>query len=170
MSSSASSHRLARSVLPLDSRLRNHRVEIARWALEHGATLNLDALTVILATKAHTSALERRPFTKWTTRQVFLFLLDAVQRHANQAGLAVPPHLGESLHTYLAALDSLGVLARGSSPVNELLRSTRASARLDADGRRIDHETGGPAALAAVLPLAAHQAGGPATRRRPSAG
>lgn len=125
---------VARHRVQLDAELRHHRCAVARWALENGRPLNIDAITVILAARHAEAAIERRAATRWTTRTVLTFFFGSVEQWCTQAGVTVPDHLGESLHTYLQFLSAHGVLASGSSSIAELSSSVRHISGLTAAG------------------------------------
>lgn len=138
-----------RVAVTLDPTLRAIRREIARWALANGRSLNLDALTVILAARRDESVREGAPFNRWTANSVLVFLFGTADDWCDRHGVARQPYLGESMRTYVDFLAAERVLANGSSPIR-LLRSTIDSLTgLNADG----HHRGdvpGPIALATV--------------------
>jgi hypothetical protein len=110
----------ARRAVTLSPELRQHRCEVARYALANGLPLNLDAVTIIIATKAIESAAEGRPFTRWTGRRVVAFIWGTVQEWCAGQGVEAPANTAESLWTYLTFLFEEGQLASGSSPLGEL--------------------------------------------------
>lgn len=125
---------VARDRIQLDAEQRHHRCEVARWALANGRPLNIDAITVILAARHAEAAIERRAPTRWTTRTVLTFFFGSVEQWCTEAGVRLPDHLGESLHTYLLFLDAHGSLAKGSSTITELSSSVRHISGLSAAG------------------------------------
>lgn len=128
--------RPARGSVRLDPTLRALRCEIARWALAEGRPLNLDAITVILAARHREALAEGRSFNRWTTNSVLTFLFGTADVWCDDQGVAHPPHLGESLFTYVEFLHASGVLSADSSRI-VALRSTIADlAGLSTDGHR----------------------------------
>ena len=114
--------RIHRSVT-LDPALRQHRLEVARWALAHGRPLNLDSITVVLAARRHEAALEHRPFTRWSTTSLLTFLFGTCVQWCEAQGVARPATCGETLLTYLDHLADTGQLATGSTPIDQLRRT-----------------------------------------------
>ena len=153
MTTRTASHtsRTARTAVPLDPTLRALRCEIARWALNHGRPLNLDAVTVILAARHAEAVVEGRPFNRWTTNTVLTFLFGTADDWCLRQRLPTPPHLGESLLTYIAFLAEAGVLAPGSSTPRQLQNTISDLAGLTASGHRRPPRTGGDVAVPTPL-------------------
>ena len=126
----------ARSAVQLDAALRQHRCEVVRWALSAGRPLNLDAITVIIAARQSEAVAEGRPFTRWTTNTVLMFLFGTATQWCNDQAVELPTHAGESLFTYLAYLNANHELASGSSPIGQLRRSVCELAGLNTSGHR----------------------------------
>ena len=112
--------RPARTSVPLPEDLRQHRCDVARYALAEGLPLNLDAITVVLAAKQFESSTDRRPFTRWTSTHLMGFLWGTVVDWCRLTDVAVPPSTAESLWTYLTFLFEQGELASGSSRLSDL--------------------------------------------------
>jgi|JI8StandDraft_1071087.scaffolds.fasta_scaffold151547_2 hypothetical protein len=130
------STRTARSSVPLDPALRALRCEVARWALAAGQPLNLDAIGVILGARHAEAIVEGRPFNRWTTNTVLTFLFGTAEDWCLRQHVTMPPHLGESLLTYVNFLAAAGVLAPGSSSVRQLQNTISDLAGLTATGHR----------------------------------
>lgn len=142
----ASRSRSARSTVPLDPALRALRVEVARWALETGRPLNLDAIGVILGARHAEAVIDGRPFNRWTTNTVLTFLFGTADHWCERQHITVPPHLGESLLTYIVFLASIGALAKGSSSFRQLENTISDLAGLTESGhRRADRSDDSPA-------------------------
>ena len=125
----------ARRAVTLSPALRQHRCDVARNALANGLPLNVDAITVILATKSMESAAEGRPFTRWTGRGVVAFLWGTVLEWCAGQGVATPSNVAESLWTYLTYLFEEGELASGSSPLSTLREALVENAGVTRSGR-----------------------------------
>lgn len=125
----------ARTAVALSPALRQHRMEVARAALAAGRPLNLDAITVILATKQLESANDGTPFTRWTTRQVVAFLWGTVLEWCVARGIEAPSNVGETLWTYLTHLADEGELASGSSSLAALREALVENAGVNRSGR-----------------------------------
>lgn len=128
--------RPARTAIRLRADLRLHRCEAARWALEAGRPLNLDALTVILSARALEASVDGHPITHWTTQNIITFTWGAATQLCNSRGIALPATTAESLYTYLAFLSDTGRLAPNSSPPEMLLETVVDVSGLRADGRQ----------------------------------
>jgi len=125
----------ARRVVALPPDLREHRRWIAGAALLAGRPLNIDAITVILATKGFESTNAGVPFTRWTTRQLVAFLWGTVGEWCTTQGVELPANLGESLWTYLTTLSEAGELASGSSSLARLREVLVEHAGVNRTGR-----------------------------------
>lgn len=125
----------ARRSIVLSPELRQHRCDVARAALGAGRPLNLDAITVILATKGLESTDSGTPFTRWTSRQVVAYLWGTVLEWCHTSGIEPPENLGESLWTYLTYLFEEGELASGSSTLTQLREALVENAALTNSGR-----------------------------------
>ena len=125
----------ARHTVHLDAVLREHRTEVARWALAQGRPLNLDAITVILAVRQFEAETDRAPFTRWTTRGMVGFLWGSATTWCETIGVDLPPSLNESLWTYLSYLHAAHELASGSAPLNQLREVLVESGGLNRSGR-----------------------------------
>ena len=123
-------------VLPPD--LRNLRVAVARWALANGRPLNRTAITIILGTSRDDARAARRPERRFRTNDLPVFLHQMVPQYCRSTGLTAPPHLAESLWTYLAFLadaeTDVDLAPRSSNPVR-LFEALSEVGFLDADGR-----------------------------------
>jgi hypothetical protein len=128
--------RTARTAVSLDPTLRALRCEVARWALNAGRPLNLDAITVILGARHAEAVVEGRPFNRWTTNSVLTFLFGTADDWCIRQRVASPRHLGESLLTYVDFLAEAGVLAPGSSTPRQLQNTISDLAGLTATGHR----------------------------------
>lgn len=124
------------SVLPPD--LRNLRVAVARWALANGRPLNRTAITIILGTSRDDAKAARRPERRFRTNDLPVILHQMVPQYCRTTGLEAPPHLAESLWTYLAFLGDPATEAelapRSSHPVR-LFEALAEVGFLDRDGR-----------------------------------
>lgn len=129
-------HRQSRSTVPLDPALRALRVEVARWALATGHPLNLDAIGVILGARHAEAAIDGRPFNRWTTNSVLTFLFGTAAEWCEHHQVTMPPHLGESLLTYVSFLTEARVLATGSSTPRQLHNTISDLAGLTVTGHR----------------------------------
>lgn len=125
----------ARQAVQLPPRLRQERVEVARWALAQGRPLNLDAITVVLGAKHFEAGLERSPFRRWTTKGVLTFALGSAVEWCLHQGVARPMTFGESLYTYVAWLGAEKHLTSGSSPLPDLLTTIADVTGLTRQGR-----------------------------------
>lgn len=126
------------SVLPPD--LRNLRVAVARWALANGRPLNRTAITIILGTSRDDAKAARRPERRFRVGDLPVFLHHMVPEFCRQTGLEAPPHLAESLWTYLAFLADpatpVGLAPRSSRP-QPLFEALADVGFLDSDGREV---------------------------------
>ena len=102
-----------RSQLPLTEPLRHHRCEVARWALGNGATLNLDALTVILGVRSAAHSFPSESFDAWDTADVATLLWNEAASLCLELGIELPSASAETLWTYLSYLRSTGALTGG---------------------------------------------------------
>jgi hypothetical protein len=125
----------ARRAVLLSPRLRQHRCDVARFALASGSPLNLDAVTVILAIREAEASSSRVPFTRWTDRRVMALLWTDVLEWCAVNGVAEPPNLAETLWTYLTFLFEAGELASGSSRLAELRLALVENAGITRTGR-----------------------------------
>jgi len=128
--------RPARASVALDPALRAIRCEVARWALNVGQPLNLDAITVILGARHAEAVTEGRAFNRWTTNSVLTFLFGTADHWCDRQRVASPLHLGESLLTYINFLADAGVLAPGSSTLRQLQNTISDLAGLTPTGHR----------------------------------
>ena len=126
------------SVLPPE--LRNLRVAVARWALANGRPLNRTAITIILGTSRDDAKAARRPERRFRNGDLPVFLHQMVPAHCDRTGLEAPPHLAESLWTYLAFLADpatpVGLAPRSSHP-RRLFETLAEVGFLDGDGREV---------------------------------
>ena len=126
------------SLLPPD--LRNLRVAVARWALANGRPLNRTAITIIQGTSRDDAKAARRPERRFRCADLPVFLHQMVPVYCDRTGLEAPPHLAESLWTYLAFLADpatpVGLAARSSHP-RRLFEALSEVGFLDADGREV---------------------------------
>ena len=126
------------SVLPPE--LRNLRVAVARWALANGRPLNRTAITIILGTSRDDAKAARRPERRFRNSDLPVFLHQMVPAHCDRTGLEAPPHLAESLWTYLAFLADpatpVGLAPRSSHP-RRLFEALAEVGFLDGDGREV---------------------------------
>ena len=120
-------------LLPAD--LRQQRCDVARWALEHGRPLNLDAITVVLGAKRFESTLDGRPFTRWTSAGVLTFLLGSATEWMSQQCIERPDSFGETLYSYLSYLGDRELLSSGSSEHHLLLAAVADTTGLSRAGR-----------------------------------
>ncbi len=125
----------ARHAVHLDAVLREHRTQVARWALGQGRPLNLDAITVILAVRQFEAEADRAPFTRWTTRGLVGFLWGSATTWCETIGVELPPSLTESLWTYLSYLQAEHEFASGSAPLSQLREVLVESGGLNRSGR-----------------------------------
>ncbi len=130
--------RPARSAIALDPTLRALRHEVARWALQHGRPLNLDAVTIVLAARHHEALVEGRHFNRWTANSVLTFLFGTADEWCDRNRVQRQAHLGETLLTYIDFLAAAGVLAPGSSRITVLRSTIRDLAGLLPTGHRAD--------------------------------
>jgi len=134
----ASSSRV-RSQLPLTEPLRHHRCEVARWALENGAALNLDALTVILGVRFAAHSFPSTSFDAWNTADVAALLWNEAAGLCLELEIELPSASAETLWTYLSFLRATGALT--GSELAELRSELTAIAGLNRSGR-LSHPAG----------------------------
>ena len=125
----------ARRAVRLSPRLRQHRCDVARFALASGSPLNLDAITVILAMRDAEASSSKVPFTRWTDRRVTALLWGNVLEWCAINGVAEPENVAETLWTYLTYLFEVGELASGSSRLAELRLALVENAGVTRAGR-----------------------------------
>jgi hypothetical protein len=143
----------ARRSITLPPRLARHRVELARWALQHGQSVDLDAATIILL--AAEPVPTRRTSFRWTRQQVAELLWTGAAEVCRLHGVELPAGTSETLWTVLCHLDATGGLE--GDPLPLLKEELAVSAGLDRRGR-LRHPSGGVRRSAEVRPL----------RRRPA--
>lgn len=125
----------ARHGLRLTADQRAVRTAAARWALEAGRPLNLDAATVILAAKAFESTVDGRPFNRWAASGSVTFLWATVPEFCAARNVEVPACLAESLWTWFDFLSRHRQFASGSSTLGALREVLVDSAGLTRAGR-----------------------------------
>ncbi len=128
-----------RSRLPLTAPLRQHRCQVARWALEHGATLDLDALTVILSVRSVTHAFPSPAFDVWDTADVAAFLWNEAAGLCLELSVELPSSCAETLWTYFSFVRSTGAITGGE--LAELRNELTDVAGLNRSGR-LSHPAG----------------------------
>ncbi|MEZ5382846.1 MAG: hypothetical protein R2754_13765 [Microthrixaceae bacterium] len=124
----------------LSPELRTLRVEVMRWALAHGRPLNRDAITIVLGTSRADAKAALRPERRFRTKDLAVFLHQMVPQYCERSGLVAPPHVAESMWTYLAFLADPATsasLAPRSSSAAALLAALSDVACLDGDGREV---------------------------------
>ncbi len=138
----------ARRAITLPPALARLRVELARWALQNGHSVDLDAATVILLAA---EPVPGRPGTfRWTRQQVAELLWTGASEVCRQHGVALPAGTSETLWTVLSHLDATEALHGDPLPV--LKEELTVSAGLDRRGR-LRHPSGGRRPAAVVRPL-----------------
>jgi hypothetical protein len=143
----------ARRGVLLSPRLRQHRCDVARFALATGSPLNLDAITVILAIRDGEATSSKVPFTRWTDRRVTELLWGNVLEWCAINGVAEPHNVAETLWTYLTFLFEEGELASGSSRLAALRLALVENAGITRTGRA--RHPAGRRRGAEVLPIRA---------------
>lgn len=108
-------HRHETAARPLNAAMRSHRVAVARWAIAHGRTLNLDVLSTVLLARQYQATLEDRPFTEWTRPQLQTFVTTTVPTWLGQRHPGMPDGWTDTLATYLDALADSHALAATAS-------------------------------------------------------
>ncbi len=147
-------HRPARTE-DLGPALARHRVEVARWALQSGHSLDLDAVTVLFGVIYGIGGLPEPTRSCWNRTWVAEILWNRAASWCEHAGVDLPTGTSEALWTYLTYLDEIDALLGDS--LAELRAELVASAGLDRRGR-LRHPSGGRRPNAEVRPL----------RRRPA--
>ena len=142
-------HRTARTE-DLGPALARHRVDVARWALQAGCSLDLDAITVLLGITYGLGAQPDPLRQVWRRDRVAEILWSQAASWCAEAGVDLPTGTSEALWTYLTYLDEIGAL-RGDS-LAELRAELVASAGLDKRGR-LRHPSGGRRPKAEVRQL-----------------
>lgn len=125
----------ARHGLHLSAEQRAVRAAAARWSLGKGRPLNLDALTVILAAKEFESAVDGRPYHRWSASGAVTFLWATVPEFCAARNVQVPVGLAESLWTWFDFLAHHRQFASGSSTLGALREVLVDSAGLTRAGR-----------------------------------
>lgn len=139
--------RRAHSV-PTHPAVRQHRGQVARWALANGHLLERDALAAIVAVRADptSGAIDLR----WTAQDIGAVMWSAVPLWCSSHQVPAPPDLATTLGTYLRYLSAYRHLARGSAPIAELRRAV-ADHRPSLQRSRARHPAS--ARTAPVLPI-----------------
>jgi len=138
----------ARRSISLPPRLARCRVELARWALQHGQSVDLDAATIILLASQPVPG--RQAGFRWTREQVAELLWTGAADLCRSHGVELPAGTSETLWTLLCHLDATGRLHGDPLPV--LKEELTTSAGLDRTGR-LRHPSGGRRPRAEVRPL-----------------
>lgn len=128
-----------RSRLPLTEPLRHHRCEVARWALENGATLNLDALTVIFGVRSGAHFFPSTSFFEWDTSDVAALLWNEAAGLCLELGIELPSASAETLWSYLTFVRSTGAITGGE--LADLRAELTEVAGLNRSGR-LSHPAG----------------------------
>ena len=105
--------------------------QVRLWALAHGEVATADALRVICEVKAA----RRGPFDRWTIVDVDEMIWHDVLAWCGEEDVAVPPHVAETLWTYLGFLWATGAADPSSQTVGTLRASLIAYGGLAANGR-----------------------------------
>lgn len=125
----------ARTAVILTPEQRALRCEAARWALTSGRPLNLDAVTVIIAARSFESAMEGRPFNRWTAQSTLGFLWGTAAEWCGSQGVEVPHTLAETLWTWFDFLAAHRQFANGSSTRTALRAVLVETGGLNRSGR-----------------------------------
>lgn len=129
--------------------LRQHRREVARWALAHGHRVDRDALAVLTGLRATPhGSVDRR----WTVELIDRATGDAAVSWCDRHGVVVPHDLATTLATYLRHLSATRSLGRGSDPIATLRRAVSVTPPTRGCSRA-RHPAQGPGGLAPVLPI-----------------
>lgn len=118
---------------------RNHRIEVARWALAHGVPMHRDDLSIIVATR------DIEPdgviCTTWTCETVAQLLTWRAESWYRSHRAPEPVRLDESLSGYLRYLRETRLLTDRSDPFVDLLEEIdEVGASLGHGGRASSHE------------------------------
>ncbi len=100
-----------------------------------GPSLNIDAITVILAVREFEADTDGAPFTRWTTQGLIGFLWGSAISWCESREIDVPPGLNESLWSYLSYLGAERELASGSASLAALREVLVETGGLSRSGR-----------------------------------
>lgn len=115
-------------------RARRIRHEAAVWAVQHGSSLDFDALTIVLAAKDSTDA----EVTCWTEDDVWHLWWVDLMSWCRMRSVPVPAALASTFATFFRYLDDVDGFDVGSHALPHLLRA------LDAAGAQPNHPSSQP--------------------------
>lgn len=145
--STVASTRRAHAV-PMQTTLRRHRSDVARWALANGHPVERDALAAVVAVRADpiTGSIDQR----WDIEEIEQVMWAVVPMWCAAHRIDAPADLATTLGTYLRYLSAHRRLAAGSDGILTLRRAV-ADHRPGPQRSRARHPASSPAAP--VLPI-----------------
>ena len=132
--SASTSVNRARDVAQLLPRARRIRHEAAVWAVQHGCSLDFDALTIILAAKQASDG----EITCWTDDDVWHLWWVDLMTWCRMRQVPVPAQLACTFATFFRYLDDVDGFEPGSHPLAHLVGA------LDAAGAQPRHPSSHP--------------------------
>lgn len=114
--------------------VRARAVDVRRWAMSRGRSVDQDALFVILAAKSGRG--DDEPLDLWTRVGVYGHLWADTRNWCMLNGLLCPDLVPETLWAYLHHLVDGDLLDPSSDPLPALLEPLRCYGGLGPDGRR----------------------------------